>query len=363
MNLSKTMKGLLEKEWRHNRGYFLTTLLIIIYAPVIKTIIHLLGSGNGLAQWLQELNYAIHFGSGIRHPSSYTGIMEWLPFAGPVLLGLIVLGKEQQGSLKYLVSTPVSRGQIVLAKFFPGAAVIVLGMLVNVLFLTGLTWLYPMPFNSIDTLNWALLAGSLGLAYFTMALMTATFTTGILGAGAVVFMLGLLPGMFTSMMENIAARYFAVSQSVSIKIYTIGSYFNLQDYITRSKRYITQVDHFDNSSITGIATGWYGGMVPDYLLESGLLLVGVLVFLVLSVIIFERISLSTGGSIFVSSSARKTVLVIVALFISYLLVFPRAETLVPFIIFFVILAGLIYIGMEYLYRCRKQGWQLPKRRK
>ncbi|MFA7077650.1 MAG: ABC transporter permease subunit [Syntrophomonas sp.] len=340
MILSKPMQGLLDKEWRHSRGYLLATLLLLIYAPVIKTIFYLLWSETGLMQWGQELNYALHLGMGIRHPSSYTGIMEWLPFMSSTLLGIIILGEEQRGSLQYLVSTPVSRRQIILAKFFPGAAAILLGMLINTLFLMGLTWLYPMSFNGIDVLNWALLAGSLCLACFTMALMVATFTTGILAAGAVVFLLGLLPGMFTSMIENIAARYFAVSQSVSIHIYTIGSYFDLHDYITRSERHITHIDHYANSVVTVITRTGHSGMVPDYLLESGLLLVGVLLFLALAVIIFGRISLLTGGSLFVSSSARKIGMGILALCISYFLVFPRAETLLKFSIYLVILTGL-----------------------
>lgn len=361
MSLSQPMKGILEKEWRYNRGYFITTILVIIYAPVIKTIVYLLQGGADIGQWVQELNYALHFGAGVVRPITYSGFLQWLPALGALLLGIIVLGEERRGSLNYLVSTPVSRRQIILAKFFPGAAAILLGMLINGLFLVGLDLVEPISYSSIDVFNWALLMVAICLCSFTMALMVSTFTQGVLTAGVVCYLLNFLPGVGLAMIEGIAARYFGVAESVSIKLYELGSYLSISEYLTLSNRHITGVEHYPNWAITEISSN--SGLGPDYLLESFLLLVGVLLFLALAMIIFERSSLQAGGSIFANSTARKTALAIGALIISYFLVFPRAETVLTFILYLSPLIGLIYIGCEYLYRSLHYGWQLPGRKK
>ena len=61
MQLSTVMKGLLDTEWRSsNRGYMLVTFILIIYAPLIKTLLVMLQGDNTLLQWGQELDYALH---------------------------------------------------------------------------------------------------------------------------------------------------------------------------------------------------------------------------------------------------------------------------------------------------------------
>lgn len=360
MILSKPMKGLLEKEWRQNRGYFLATLLVITYAPVFKSILHLFQGAASIGQWEQELDYVL-LAASVARPLAYTGLLEWLPVTGAVLLGIIILGEERRGSLIYLVSMPVSRRQIILAKFFPGTAAIILSMLVNGLFLVSLDLVHPMAYNSIDVLNWVLLTGATCVCCFTMALMVSTFTSGILAAGVVWYFLSFLPGIGTGIIEGIGARYFAVAESVSIKLYKLGSYLNLSDYITHSSRHITSVKHYSNWLT--ISIGANSGLGPDYVLESSLLFLGVLSFLVLAVVIFERVSLQTGGLVFASSTARKTGITIVALFISYLLVFPRSKTLLMFIFYFILLTGFIYISCEYLQRFLHYGWQLSGKKK
>ncbi len=362
MKLSKPMRGILEKEWRHSRGYFLATLLIIIYTPVIKTIFHLFRGGASMEQWVQELNFALTFGVGMARPLVYSsGLLQWLPAIGALLLGIIILGEERKGGLNYLVSTPVSRWQIILAKFFPGAGVVILSMVVNGLFLVGLGLFQPVSYNPVDVFHWCLLTGATCLCIFTVALMVSTFTAGVLAAGVVCYFLDFLPGMIVAMIEHVGARYFGLVESVSIKLCKLGSYLTMSDYIIHSERHITSVQHYPGWTTTGISAT--GGMGPDYLLDSCILLAGVLLFLILAIIIFERSSLQTGGAIFATGSARKTALAIGALIISYWLVFPRAETLLKFILYFSLLTGLIIMGSQYLYRLLRYGWQLPVRKK
>jgi ABC-type transport system involved in multi-copper enzyme maturation permease subunit len=362
MHLSAAMKGLLDKEWRHSRGYLLITLLIIIYAPVITTMFRLMQGDAAVWQWGQELNYTLHFRTEIMHPETYGGILEWLPFLGSVFLGIIILGEEQSSSLKYLMSTPVSRRQIILSKFIPGAATILIAILINAFFMIVFDWLHPMPFESPDVLNWTMLAGALCLASYTLGLMAATFTSGVLAAGTVVFLLNMLPGMLVGMIENIAVRYFAASQAVSIRIYNIGSYFGLHNYISRNGRDIDHIDHYTNFiTITGISSN-NGASCPDYILESGILLVLVVLLLTLAVIIFERISLFTGGALFTSNWARKTGLALGSAYLAYILAFARTDSLFTFIIWWCILTGLMFASVDILYRLRRHGWRMFRSR-
>lgn len=64
---------------------------------------------------------------------------------------------------------------------------------------------------------------------------------------------------------------------------------------------------------------------------------------------------------FLSSRARKAGLVLGALYIAYILVFSRAESLLGFSIDMVIVTGLICIGVEFLYRLQRGGWHVFKR--
>lgn len=361
MKLSKPMRGLLEKEWRHNRGYFLTTLLIIIYAPVIKTIFHLFRGGASMEQWVQELNFALTFGVGMARPLVYSGLLQWIPALGALLLGIIILGEERKGGLNYLVSTPVSRWQIILAKFFPGAGVVILSMLVNGLFLVGFSLFQPVSYNNINVFSWCLLTGATCLCIFTVALLVSTFTSGVLATGVVCYFLNVLPGMVMAMIEHTGARYFALAESVSIKLYKLGSYLTMSDYINHSERHITSLKH-DNNWITSCVSSTCG-LGPNYLLDSCILLAGVLLFLTLAIIIFQRSSLQTGGTIFATGSARKTALAVVVVIISFWLAFPRTETLLKFVLYFSLLTGIIYTGCHYLYRLLCYGWQLPGMKK
>ena len=61
---------------------------------------------------------------------------------------------------------------------------------------------------------------------------------------------------------------------------------------------------------------------------------------------------------FLSSRARKAGLVLGALYIAYILVFSRAESLLGFSIDMVIVTGLICIGVEFLYRLA--AWWLAR---
>ena len=69
-----------------------------------------------------------------------------------------------------------------------------------------------------------------------------------------VFLLNMLPGILTAMIENIAVRFFCGWPiCFNSDFIPSGSYLSLHDYITRSGRNITHVVHYPNYLITGTA--------------------------------------------------------------------------------------------------------------
>lgn len=341
-------RALLEKEWR-NRGYFLTAALLLIYCPMLKTLVQICRGGAATSSiWGNYLNYMLHFGVGVVRPQSYDGMMVWLPGLAAILLGALVLGEERKGSLSYLVSTPVSRREIILAKFLPGAGVIIGAMALNALFLAGLDLIYSLPYNTVDVFNWALLLTSACLAFYSLALLVSTFAAGVLATGCICFFLSFLPRMIMSMAGNITERYFHVSQAVSIKLYYSGSYLSIGDYITRSGRdHITSI-HYSHNSIIMTAVASNGSLTPDYIQESLFLLLGVLIFLFLAVKIFEHTSLEISGTIFATKKARRVCLIFLTIFFSYLLVLPRTHSFMHFFLYMALLSLIIYKGGRFI---------------
>lgn len=339
---------LLAKEYYHNRGYYLVSVLLFSFGPVVATLIAwLAGSLSSRAYFLYHM---LHFGSvKPAGPVSYGGTGMTLFWITSILLGSLLLGEERKGSLNYLVSTPVSRREIVVAKFMAGAGVIIFAMGINSLFLAGLGMIHPMPYTGHDVLDWALLLTSACLAFFTLALMVSTFTAGVLSAGMVTFFLSYLPRTVISLADTAAARYFDISESFSIKLHYLGSYLSIGDYITRNGReQVTSIDHWGNSIMTGMGTK--GILPPAYMTESLFLLLGVVIFLYLAVKVFERAVLESVGSVFASSTARRVGLAIIIILIYYVIVFPRTDTLMRFILYMVLLCVVTYKAIKLIYR-------------
>lgn len=346
---------LLEKEWYHNRGYYLVAVTLFIFGPVVTTLMQWFG--GSMSEWADRLYYILHFGAvELGRPDFHSGTPSFLWVATSILLGSLLLGEERKGSLNYLVSTPVSRGQIIVAKFMAGAGVIIFAMGINSLFLAGLGMFYPIPYTLQDVFEWGLLLTSACLAFFTLALMVSTFTAGVLSAGMVTFFLSYLPRTIISMADSAAARYLDISEPFSIKLHYLGSYLSIGDYITRNGRqHVTSIDHWNNSIMTGISSN--GNLPPAYMAESLFLLLGVVFLLFLAVKIFERADLESFGSVFASTTARRVCLAIIIIFIYYLIMFPRTDTLMRLILYMILLCMVTYKAIKLIYR-RLYGRQL-----
>lgn len=148
MNLLFLNKALLWKEWRQNRlifGFF----FMLMSLPI----------ANNIRLWLMYTETPPRFinGEPIGWLSSimFKGIASYLDRPGMLLaiaLGIILLSQERNGNILFLMSTPVSRKEIIRAKFFMGVATIVATMLFNILFLAIIWLLLPFRYTFYDVL-------------------------------------------------------------------------------------------------------------------------------------------------------------------------------------------------------------------
>ncbi|HWQ76832.1 MAG TPA: ABC transporter permease subunit, partial [Syntrophomonas sp.] len=327
MNRWRGQRALLQKELRHHRGYFLVALLLLIYVPVLKSLYYL-GQGGGVTQqWGQCLTYMLNFYQlPMGPPPLLQGSLHVFWLAAPILLGALLLGEERKGSLAFLVTTPVSRGDIILSKFLAGSASLLLAMAVNGAFLLAMSETLGVGVGAAGILRWELIM-SLGLiALFTLALFTSTFTASALPAAGISFVLIYVPGALIAMAENMAARYFNASQSFSIKAHYLANYLTITDYLTGEHWNVIQsVDHFSDWMMYGIS-----GMIgpaPRLELETIPLALAIIGLLGLAVLIFNRISLEEQGVLFAGRRTRLVFIVLGGLLISYVLVFPICRTL------------------------------------
>ncbi|MGZ4107991.1 MAG: ABC transporter permease subunit, partial [Tumebacillaceae bacterium] len=146
MNLFPLHKGLLWKEWRQNRGVFWLGLIILSFPVIGFTLLNLcddhlhpMSAGYEvlLSKGLIDFEYNIFF--------TFTAI-------GVVGIGVFLLAQERTfvNTLDFLVATPVSRREILNAKFVTGLKMIVILLGVNLAFVLVMTLL----FGSDDSIWW-----------------------------------------------------------------------------------------------------------------------------------------------------------------------------------------------------------------
>lgn len=354
MNRWRVQRALLDKELHHNRGYFLVALVLLIYVPVLKSLYYLLQGGRMLHKWGEQLTYMLNFYQlPMGPPPLPQNSLHVIWLAAPILLGALLLGEERKGSLRYLVTTPVSRRSILLSKFLFGSTDLLLAMVINTVFLLSMSGALGLGVDATIILRWGLIM-SLGLtALFTLALFTSTFTASVLPAAGLSFLLIYLPQALIAMLENMAARYFNASQSFSIKMLYLGDYLTITDYLTGEHWSIIQaVDHFPNWRM--YATSGMLGSAPRLGMETIPLLLAITCLLGLAMAVFNRISLEEQGILFANTRTRLIFISLGGLLIAYLLAFPLCSTLLLYLFcMFVIIA--FYLLLDYLSRRLKRS--------
>jgi ABC-type transport system involved in multi-copper enzyme maturation permease subunit len=341
-------RALLAKEWQHNRGYFWITAVLLVYVPVLKSLYYLLRGGDAAREWVKQLVYILNFHQMVMGPPPVSqDTMHILGVAVAILLGAILLGEERKGSLTYLLTTPVARREIVLTKFLFGTGTLLVAMGINFLFLSAMSGPLGLDLSLMTLIRWGLIMSLSLIGLFTLSLFVSTFTSGTMPAAGLSFLLIYLPGMLVAMLENTAARYFHVSELFSIKAQYVQGYLTFTDYITGEHWSIVHhVEHLPGWRTTGVS--WSSGPPPHLGLESGVLLLGIVILLGLSILIFEHLSLDEQGAFFASHRPRQVFIILCALLAGYLLIFPYCTTLPIFLGWLFVMIIAVFGLFEWL---------------
>jgi len=336
-------RGLLWKEWRQNRMYFLAAFLIMSYDPIIKTLIYLI---KGLLKPEAGTYAAVHWLNNISNmlSASYHNSMEQIGMVAVIVLGIILLFQERSGSLNYLVSTPVSRREIIFAKFLTGGAAITGIMVINALFMVAAGLLLPVHYGAGQVLNWSLLTTAAFLALFSLGLFIASITGHVLSTVFLAFLFPNLPIMLESIITNPAIREtFNISPAFLSNVNMIVHYLTIPAYITRNTDY-SQTDIFVK-------------YLPNYPLETGLLVVltGLLIFM--TVKIFQNNPLENNSQMFVPDQAVGIAQIFVAVIIAIGSASTEVSTIMGFlgrmVITFIIAYLVIILLSAAVYYAKK----------
>jgi ABC-type transport system involved in multi-copper enzyme maturation permease subunit len=266
-----------------------------------------------------------------------------------VLLAALMLAGERGSGLNYLVSTPVSRRQIIVAKSISGSLALTVIMAAITLFLLVAGHLLPAQYSNQEVLPWALVTTAALLCLFSLALLMASLSRGVLSAALFTAIIMALPWMLTSQILYVMQQFYQVSATLELKARYIVTYLFIPDYISRDGRYIW--DSNGNMVIDRIT--------PDYPLETALLLLAALCFLGLAIKIFEKNPLERQGELLLFGNFKQIGL----LFFSFLGAMAWAEdvgtSLLSFFGYFLVMWLGIYLAMVLVVWI--VGWVLQNR--
>jgi len=328
----RAIRALLWKEWRQYGWTFLLAFVVISLEPVLVPISYwIYRVGDRADAW----SYGI---KAILAPGSST--TETTAMVVAVLLAALILAGERDSGLNYLVTTPVSRRQIIEAKFMSGSLALIAIMSVIGLFLLITGSLLPAQYSTQEVISWAVLTAAALLCLFSLALLVASFSRGVLSSALFTAIIMGLPWMLVSCTMYVVGRFYQLSATLEFKARSIATYLFIPDYISRDGRYIWN----SNSNLV------IDRVTPDYPLEVGILLLASLLFLVLTIKIFEKNPLERQGELLLFGNFKQIGL----MFLSFLGAMGWAgevgTSLLSFLAYFLIMWLGIYFALVIIMR-------------
>ncbi len=324
-------KGLLWKEWQQNRMYFLAAFLIMSYDPLIKPLGYGIKGLFGTDSGRYTVAHALGNISGMFSAASYHNTMEQMGMYIVVLLGIIILIQERSGSLNYLLSTPVSRTEIITAKFLTGSAAITGIIAINALFIIIAGLILPVDYSTESVIKWAVLTTAAFIALFSLGLMIASFTWHLLSSLCLAMLFTGLPPMLGAMIINYnTIQIFNFSPAFISKVNMIAHYLTIPAYITRESEYMRNAP---------IAIKLH----PNYPLETFLLILLMGLFVMLAVKWFKNNPMENNGQMFMSGNATHIAQIVLAAIIAVGNASMGAKSIAGFWVSMVITFIIVYL--------------------
>ncbi len=321
------IKSLLWKEWRQNRWYFLMAFLVIALQ----------------SSWGALTYYGVNQQAGVAAACAVavgqilapgSSAMETTAMVAAVFMAALLLAGERGSSLNYLVTTPVSRREIVISKFISGnVALITIMFIVSLFFIWAIKW-YPAEYSVVEVINWSIVTTMALSCLFSLSLWVASFTQGVMISTLITAVIMALPWLLISMVTQVYRQYYQLSASLEIKLRYLQTYLFIPSYISRD-------GYFMGNRNEELATA--GANAPFYPLEiialaliTGLCLWGAIKML-------ERNPLECRGEILLGGSFRQIGMILIALLNAILWAAELAPTPAWYVVYFFALWLGIYL--------------------
>lgn len=323
----RVLKGLLWKEWKqHNRGILLIFIIISLEPILIPITYWIYRTSERAEAWSDGIKAILTPG---------TSNTEILAMIAVVLLASVLLVGERDSSLNYLVTTPVSRREIISAKFIYGSLVLITIMLIISLFILIARILFPAEYSAQEVIQWTIITTLALLCMFSLALMVASFSRGVLSSALFTTVIMGLPWILVSFMMQVFSQFKPVSAALEIKARYLVTYLFIPDYISRDGRYIWS----SNSNLV------IDRVIPDYPLEITILLLASFLFWRLAIKIFEKNPLERQGELLLFGSFKQNALIFISCISAMGWARQVASSLLSFFAFFLIMWLGIYLAM------------------
>lgn len=328
----RAMKGLLWKEWRQYYWSFALAFIVIALEPVLVPITYwIYRTGNRADAWSDGIKAILAAGGSTT---------EAIAIIAVIVLAALMLAGERGSGLNYLVSTPVSRRQIITAKYIVGSLGILAIMLFISLFLIVAGQVLPAQYTAQELIQWAVPTTAALLCLFSLALLVASFSGGILSSIIFAHIIMGLPWILVSLTLQVFRQFCQISSALEVKARYIETYLFIPDYITRDGRYIW----------SGNSNQFIDRVIPDYPVEITLLLLASFLFFWLAIKIFEKNPLERQGELLLFGNFKQ----IGAIFLSFLMALgwagDVASSLASFLAYFLVMGLGIYLALVALMR-------------
>ena len=232
----KLNRGLLWKEWKQHWWKCWAAFVLMSTTPIISPAFGYIisrfdpsVSHQFFSVWLKTF---LQIAGGDAGRSSLGMMAVWVVLG----LGVVLLGEERnQKSLEYLTAMPVSRREIVSAKYLLGAIAIVVIILVNMIVISAAGFLTPGPQLYPAILVWFAVTTSVLLAVFSVAFLAATITGNLVASpiGAITLLSG--PQLVLALISGLLTSHGIISGDGGQLIMDVGRTLTLPEYIRTYK--------------------------------------------------------------------------------------------------------------------------------
>ncbi len=331
--------GLLWKEWIQNRFLIMIAFLALGYIPI-------LGSLEGIVFKVKSIIFGTvltnqwsgNIARMVDPSGSKEGSVALVGMIACILLGVLLLSNENQGSLKYLVSTPVSRKEIILAKYLIGAGSLITIMSLNCFFMVIGAHMSPADYTIMSVLQWTALFTVTYFAIFSIGFMVSCFINNSLLGFFICYFLLYMPQVLLELLRSVLSQFEFFSLEIYAKCKLVIDYLTIPFYLKGPHHFLKIVDQEKINII----------IPTNYPIEALGLLLAAMLFLFFAIQMFKRNPFEE-DNVLIFPFTGKLVHIFCSIFLGLILTGLFCSSKILFLVLFPTFSVIVYFLIQYIY--------------